>query len=194
MFRPVTITHVSGPVNASTQGTITGSNTGVLPDAVMKDMIVWGFNLGTNAFDTVVLKVSGLDVTKSYNFIFFSGYNLNGTAANVARFKIGNEVATINYFLNTTMTDTIESVVPNAAGEVLIQCIGDPATSRGGLLNAMIIKAKFDDGSVPAKPTNFSGAHVQNSGVKLKWDDRSFNEFGYRVYRSQTRSGTYTHP
>ncbi|MBL7699543.1 MAG: fibronectin type III domain-containing protein [Chitinophagaceae bacterium] len=189
---PVSIVHVSGNVNASTQGTITGNNSGVLPDAVMKDMIVWGFNIGTNAFDTVVMKVTGLDVAKSYKFIFHAGYNLNGTTANIMRFRIGAAEATINYFLNTTMTDTIENIVPNASGEVTIQCIGDPNNQRGGLLNAMIIQSQYDDGSVPAKPTNFTGSHIQNSGVKLNWIDHSFNEFGYRVYRSETRGGSYT--
>ena len=190
---PIGITHVKTNIASSNQGTMTGNNTGVFPDQVMRDMMVWGFNVGTNAFDTLVIKVTGLDITKKYNFIFHSGYNINGIATSVSRFKIGNEIASINYLLNTTMTDTIENVVPDAAGEVLITCIGDPATNRGGLLNAMVIKAKYDDGSVPAKPTNLTGSHVQNGAVQLKWDDRSFNEFGYKVFRSQTRNGVYDH-
>jgi hypothetical protein len=148
--------------------------------------------VGTNAFDTVVIKVTGLDVGKKYNFIFYSGYNLNGIATSVSRFVIGTDTATINYFLNTSKTDTIENVVPNASGEVVITCIGDPATNRGAALNAMVIKAKYDDGTVPAKPTNLTGLHVQNGGVKLKWDDRAFNEQGYSVYRSLTKTGTYS--
>jgi hypothetical protein len=189
---PIAITHVSGNIAGSTQGPQTGNNSGVYPDLVMKDIMTWGFNLGTNAYDTVVMKVTGLDVSKKYNFIFYSGYNLNGIATSVARFKIGNDIATINYYQNVLMTDTIENVVPNASGEVLITCIGDPVTSRGGVLNAMVIKSKFDDGSVPAKPTNFSGTHLQNKGVNLKWDDRSFNEIGYKVYRSDAKNGVYT--
>lgn len=188
----IALTHVSGNVNASTLGPVTGSNSGAFPDFVMKDMIVWGFNVGTNAYDTVVIKVSGLDVTKKYSFIFFAGYTINGISTSVARYKIGNDIATINYYQNSTVTDTIENVVPDAAGEVLITCLGDPATNRGGLLNGLVVKAGFDDGSVPAKPTNFKGTSLQNDGVQLTWDDRSFNEIGYKVYRSQTRSGTYT--
>jgi large repetitive protein len=187
------IIHVKTNITSSTQGTMTGNNSGVFPDQVMKDMMVWGFNVGTNAFDTVVMKITGLDVNKKYSFIFHAGYNINGIATSVSRFKIGNEIASINYLLNTTMMDTIQNVIPDAAGEVLITCIGDPVTSRGGMLNAMVIKSKYDDGSVPAKPTNFSGSHVQNAAVKLKWDDRSFNEQGYKVYRSVTRNGVYVH-
>lgn len=188
---PVALVHVKGNVNGSTQGPQTGNNSGPYPDLVMKDIMVWGYNLGTNAYDTVVMKVTGLDVTKKYDFIFYSGYNLNGIATSVSRFVIGSDTATINYYQNISKTDTIENVIPNAAGEVTITGIGDPVTSRGAALNAMVIKSKFDDGSVPAKPTNFTGAHVQNGVVKLKWDDRAFNEKGYSIYRSLTRTGTY---
>jgi hypothetical protein len=187
----VALVHVKGNVNGSTQGPQTGNNSGPFPDLVMKDIMVWGYNLGTNAFDTVVMKVTGLDVSKKYDFVFYSGYNLNGIATSISRFVIGTDTATINYYQNTSKTDTIENAVPNASGEITITCIGDPVTSRGAALNAMVIKAKFDDGSVPAKPTNLTGAHVQNGAVKLKWDDRAFNEKGYMVYRSLSRSGAY---
>ena len=187
----VALVHVKGNVNGSTQGPQTGNNTGAFPDLVMKDIMVWGYNLGTNAFDTVVIKATGLDVAKKYSFIFYSGYNLNGISTSVSRFVIGTDTASINYYQNTSRTDTIENVVPGSSGEVIITCIGDPVTSRGGALNAMVIKSKYDDGSVPAKPTNFTGSHTQNGAVNLKWDDRAFNEQGYRVYRSLSRSGVY---
>lgn len=188
---PVTISLVSGAVNGSVQGPQAGDNSGVYPDLVMKDLMTWGFNLGTNTYDTITVKVAGLDVAKSYNFIFYGGYNLNGIASSIVRYKIGNDSAVVNYFQNISMTDTIANVVPNASGEVMITMIGDADKARGGVLNAMVIKSNYDDGTVPARPTNFSGSHVQNSGVLLKWDDRSFNEYGYRVYRSSIMNSGY---
>jgi large repetitive protein len=187
----IALVHVKGNVTGSTQGPQTGNNSGPFPDLVMKDIMIWGYNVGTNAFDTVVIKVTGLDVKKKYDFVFYSGYNLNGIASSVSRFVIGTDTATVNYYQNISKTDTIENAVPNASGELIITCIGDPVTSRGGALNAMVIKSKFDDGSVPAKPTNFTGVHVQNGAVKLSWNDRAFNEKGYSVYRSLARTGTY---
>jgi hypothetical protein len=183
---------VSGAITASTLGPQTGNNSGVYPDLVMKDIMTWGFSIGTNRYDTIVMKVSGLDVTKSYDFVFYGGYLLNGDANSVARYKIGDEIATVNYFQNVSMTDTISNVVPNAAGEVLITMIGDPNTNRGGLLSAMVVKSNYDDGSTPAKPLNFTGQHFQNTGVQLNWEDRAFNESGYKVFRSETRNGSYT--
>jgi hypothetical protein len=39
---------VSGSVNASLLGPQTGNNSGVYPDLVMKDLMTWGFSMGTN--------------------------------------------------------------------------------------------------------------------------------------------------
>jgi hypothetical protein len=182
---------VSGTVNASTLGPQTGNNSGVYPDLVLHDIMTWGFSMGTNKLDTIVMKVSGLDVTKGYDFVFYGGYFINGNATSVVRFKIGDEIATVNYFQNVSMTDTISHVMPNAAGEVLISMIGDPAINWGGVLNAMVVKSNYDDGSTPAKPINFTGQHLQNTGVQLNWEDRAFNESGYKVFRSQNKNGSY---
>ncbi|MEO8582923.1 MAG: fibronectin type III domain-containing protein, partial [Flavitalea sp.] len=183
---------VSGVVTSSIQGPQTGNNSGPFPDLVMKDIMLWGFNIGTNQYDTVVMKVSGLDPAKNYNFIFYAGYNLNGISTSVARYKIGNQVATINYYQNTTKTDTIKGAQPNSAGEIVVQMLGDAVTSRGGLLNAMVIKANFDDGSTPTRPLDIAGKHIQNSGVLLTWTERAYNETGYYVYRASTKAGPYT--
>lgn len=187
----VALNLVSGSVGASVLGPQTGDNSGVYPDLIMKDLMRWGFSMGTNAMDTIVVRASGLDAKKNYNFIFYAGYSLNGVSTSVSTYRIGNALATVNYYQNTTMTDTIENVTPNASGEVFITMIGDPNTNRGGLLNAMIIKANFDDGSTPTKPLNFTGKHANNSGVELKWEDRAFNEWGYKVYRSLSKTSGY---
>jgi chitodextrinase/pimeloyl-ACP methyl ester carboxylesterase len=187
----VALSLVSGSVNASLLGPQTGNNSGVYPDLILKDLMTWGFSMGTNRNDTIVVRVSGLDTAKSYSFVFFAGYNLNGVSTSEVRYRIGSEVASVNYYQNTRMTDTISGVSPNAAGEVLITMIGDPNINRGGVLNALVVKASYDDGSTPAKPLNLSGSHQLNSGVQLTWDDRAFNESGYKVYRSADRSGSY---
>ena len=182
---------LSGTINASVQGPQTGNNSGVYPDLVMRDIMTWGFSMGTNRYDTVQLQVSGLDRTKQYSFVFYGGYRLNGISTSQVRYIIGNDTAAINYYLNSQMTDTISGVVPDASGNVVITMLGDPHNNRGGLLNAMVIKSSYDDGSTPAKPLKLTGNHIQNSGVSLTWEDRAFNEFGYKVYRSVSRTDGY---
>ena len=187
----VTLSLVKGTITGSVQGPQTGNNSGAYPDLIMKDIMTWGFSMGTNRNDTVIIKVAGLDVAKKYEFAFFGGYNLNGDANSVSRYKIGNEIATINYYQNRSRTDTIADVVPDAAGEVLITMIGDPHNNRGGVLNALVIRSSYDDGSTPAKPLQLTGTHFQNTSVELKWQDRAFNEIGYHVYRSMNRTSGY---
>jgi chitodextrinase/poly(3-hydroxybutyrate) depolymerase len=191
---PIGINLVSGTISASQQGTQTGNNTGVYPDAIMRDLMVWGFNTGNNNSDVAVLRVTGLDVAKKYNFVFFGSYNCAGcgTSASITTYKVGTATATVRYYLNTTETDTIYDIQPNSSGEVLIEMTGDANTNRGGVLNSLVIKAVYDDGTVPAKPLNLAGEHSQNKGTVLTWEDRSYNESTYEVYRSETKEGPYT--
>jgi large repetitive protein len=179
---------------AAAAGVQTGNNSGVVPDNVMRDYINWGvFNFGAD--DTLRLRVYGLDTARRYNFVFFGSTTVNccGHNANsVTTYRIDNEVAQVRFYLNSQETDTIFQRKPNAAGQITITMIGDAATLAGGLLNAMIIDAAFDDGTAPAKPLNLTGSFTENSGVALTWVDRAYNEFNYRVYRSNDINGPYT--
>lgn len=189
---PVTVTLVKGAITSSTQGPQSGTNTGAMPNLVMKDIMLWGFWAGNHLSDTVVIKVAGLDTDKTYDFTFHSGYNLNGIATSTTTFKIGNQASSVTYYQNATANAVITGAVPNGAGEILVTMIGDPNFDRGGMVSGMIIKSNYDDGSTPAKPGNLTGIHSQNEGVKLTWTDRAFNENAYYVYRSTAKAGPYT--
>jgi hypothetical protein len=151
----------------------------------------WGWGLTTNAEDTVVLKVSNLSNLRKYDFTFFGSYQL-GAATGVNTYKIGAASVTLLYYQNTTNTATITGVTPDANGEVLITMIGDVSTSRGGVLNALVIKGLFQDGTVPAKATDLTGTVVPNAGIRLNWTDRAYNETNYKVYRAASASGPWT--
>ncbi len=169
----------------TTNGLQTGA--GVFPDAVIKDSYTWGFNAGNNLSDTLIIRVSGLDSSKTYDFTFHSGLNLTGTIT----YKIGNATASIGY-LNNINGVVINNTKADAAGEILVTMIGDNATSRGGTLSGFVIKANFADNTVPAKPLALAGDHEANSGVKLTWTDKAYNEDAYNVYRAITKAGPYT--
>lgn len=191
----VGINVVSGNYAAFGGGMQTGNNSGPYPDAIMSDFMYWGFNAGSNANDTVRLRVRGLDPNAKYNFVFYGSYYCQGCGANpasITTFKIGNESATVHYYHNINETDTIYQAQPNAAGEVFITMIGDPATNAGGILNALVINRQFEDGTVPVKPLDLTATALPNKGVKLTWVDKSYNESTYKVYRSQSFAGPYT--
>ncbi|HRE52117.1 MAG TPA: T9SS type A sorting domain-containing protein, partial [Flavitalea sp.] len=175
---------------ASTQGgRITGNDSGVYPDNVLRDAMAWAFN--STSSDTAILRVSGLDPAKRYDFTLFSGYT-TGAATTYIQYVIGNDTASLYYHNNTQNTAMIQNAQPNADGQVFITLIGDPVVGLGGVLNAMIIRPLFSDGTAPAKPLQFQGEFTLGEGVKLGWEDRAYNEDGYRVYRSTNKYGTYT--
>ncbi|WP_315815201.1 fibronectin type III domain-containing protein [Paraflavitalea speifideaquila] len=94
--------------------------------------------------------------------------------------------------MNANITDTIYQVQPAANGEVLITMIGDAANGIGGVLNALVLDAQYDDGTKPVKPTNLEAEPIAGTGVKLTWTDQAYNEYYYNVYRAATQAGPYT--
>ncbi|HSB92872.1 MAG TPA: fibronectin type III domain-containing protein, partial [Flavitalea sp.] len=187
----VSINVVSGVYKASQNGQVTGLDIGVYPDNVIRDQMNWGWGLTTNAQDTVVLRVSNLSNLRKYDFTFFGSYQ-TGATTGINTYKIGAASATLLYYQNTTNTATITGVTPDANGQVFITMIGDASTSRGGVLNALVIKGLFQDGTLPAKATNLTGTVVPNAGIRLNWTDRAYNETSYKVYRSSSASGPWT--
>jgi chitodextrinase/pimeloyl-ACP methyl ester carboxylesterase len=189
----VSVNKLSGTFGASDAGVLGG---GVYPNNVMKDGIFWGFSWqGGAAVDTLRIRVSGLDVAKKYNFIFMGSNNCTFcglTATSTTTYQIGNESVAIPYFMNATITDTIYQVQPAANGDVIITMIGDPNPGVGGVLNAFVIDAQFDDGTTPAKPANLLAEAEAGVGVHLNWTDKAYNEYSYKVYRATSQAGPYT--
>ncbi len=184
---------MSGTTTTAQNGAQTGNNSGVYPDKILRDQFHWGFFSNTNNTDTAVLKVKGLKSTHKYNLTFFSGINCAncGNTGTTVKFVSAGQTAEIKYYLNTKVTDTLYSLSPNANGEILVTMIGDANTNLGGMLNALVIDAMFDDGSQPAKPMDLTGTAYASIGVKLEWTDRSYNENNYRIYRGTSLDGPF---
>lgn len=184
---------MSGTYTSTQNGSLTGNNSGVYPDNVLRDQLSWGFFKGNNLQDTVVLKLYGLKQSHKYNAAFFSSYTCTncGSASSTVKFVNGDQTASVRYYLNTTGTDTLYNLTPDQNGEVLITMIGDPNNNWGGMLNALVINGFYDDGTNPAKPLDLTATAYQSLGVQLFWTDRSYNEDNYRIYRSTTANGPF---
>jgi len=190
----VGINALTSNYNGAEFGVQTGNNSGIYPDFVMKDYLEWGI-WNTGVADTLRLRVFGLDTARRYNFVFFASSTNSLYAATpnaVTTYRIGSDVATVPFYLNASITDTIYQIKPNAAGEVIITMVGNAATQAGGMLNALVIDAAYDDGTAPTKPLNLDAAFTENSGVRLNWIDRAYNEYSYNVYRATSITGPYT--
>ncbi|HYF33165.1 MAG TPA: PA14 domain-containing protein [Chitinophagaceae bacterium] len=179
--------------NLADQGAQTGNNSGIYPDAVMKDNIHWGYFLGSNAVDTSDLRITGLNPARKYTLIFFGSsiYNLypdNGTTT----YKVGAASASIGVQGNTTNRAVLNDISPDASGVITVKMIGDPHPDLGGWLNAFEIINQYDDGTIPVKATDLAGEFVEHTGTLLTWTDVAYNEHRYKIYRATNINGPYT--
>ncbi|MDP4260390.1 MAG: fibronectin type III domain-containing protein, partial [Bacteroidota bacterium] len=171
----------------NTFGQTTGNNSGVYPDAVLG-----------SAYYTVetpqTIRVSGLDTSTKYNFTFFgSRGNVNDDRTSV--YSVTNNSGTSTVSLqaanNTTQTVSVNNVVPNPDGTVVIT-LARGANAPYGYMNSVVIEKQFNDHTAPARPRNIAGQFVNNNQVALTWIAAAYNANSYQVYRSTSAGGPYT--
>ncbi len=119
------------PGSYNTKGVITGNETGVYPDSVMKT----AYWIGTDKTES--LKVDGLTPFVEYEFTFFA--SRDGGGNRVTNYSIGNEVVSLDAANNTKKTVAITAFA-DENGEVLINIQKD-VNSKYGYLNALVIKS-----------------------------------------------------
>ena len=172
------------------KGATTGDNSGVVPDNVLAEYYWFGI---FNKPDEVELRVDGLDPTERYNFKFvgsstFSGNGVTDNGSTV--YKIGNQEVSVYVHHNTSEMGVISDVAPNASGEVTVELskgFGAPA----GYINALIIEA-YNAVAESFTPSNLTAVGVSSSSVQLDWEDKSFDETAFEVYRSESSGGPFT--
>lgn len=174
--------------NTFTQGAQTGNNSGVFPDAVLRDYYYFGI---FSAPATVTIKVSGLSVDGKYNFAFLSSSVWTGTADNgTTVYTIGSESASVYAQGNTQNTANFTGISPNAQGEVLIT-MSKGANTPAGYLNGFKLESVVGIDDIPAAPRSLT-ASIEGSSLRLNWVDAPYNEDGFRIYRSETPDGPFT--
>ena len=84
----------------------------------------------------------------------------------------------------------ISDVAPNASGEVTVE-LSKGFSAPAGYINAMIIEA-YNAGAESFTPSNLTAVGVSSSSVQLDWEDKSFDETAFEVYRSESSGGPFT--
>ncbi|MFB6456069.1 fibronectin type III domain-containing protein [Chitinophaga sp. Hz27] len=164
-------------------GPNTGNNSGVVPDAVMKDYMFFGMY---GIPDTIPVIFSGLDTVKQYNIRFYSGSiwaDVPGGNNGVTYYKAGNQLDSINQQNNTTKLANLTNLKANADGTTTAYAYR-PAWSPIGYISAVELDYYFDDGKSPAAPKNLTGQVVNDTAV-LNWVDVAYNELNYQIFRSE---------
>ncbi|RYE22844.1 MAG: hypothetical protein EOP51_12240, partial [Sphingobacteriales bacterium] len=186
---PIGIEFLGTAWNGGNAGTVTGNNSGVYPDAVLRDYFYFGVYGAPN---TVNVNLKGLDPTGKYNVTLYGNSGWTGLGNN------GTTVYTINgvqkplYVDNNTQnTVTFSSITPNSSGIITVNMSKGNNTPYG-LLTAVVLTKPFDDGTTPVLPTNLAAQALPNGTVKLSWNDLAYNEEKYVVYRSQSAAGPFT--
>ena len=168
-------------------GPSTGDNSGIYPDAVLKDYYYFGIFGGPETVDT---KISGLDTSKFYNLTFYAGSNFPGTENNGSTiYTIGNKSDTLAVQGNTEKTVTFSKIKPASDGSITYT-MSKNWDAEAGYLNALVISSLYDDGTKPASPTTLTAQNV-SGGVQLFWIDASYNESGYKIYRSLSSNNNF---
>ncbi|MEM9299075.1 MAG: fibronectin type III domain-containing protein [Bacteroidota bacterium] len=174
--------------NSFNKGAQTNDNSGILPDAVLKDYYYFGI---FGAPETVDLKISGLDPETKYDFSFVGSSSWTGVPDNGStQFNIGSQSASVSVQDNTSQSANINDIISDTSGEVIItmqKASGTPV----GYLNGMTIAPKYGADEIPVAPRNLM-AELDEAGVILSWVDAPYNELGFNIYRSEQSEGPYT--
>jgi hypothetical protein len=160
-----------------------GNNKGVYSEIVMKT----GIYEGASKSDSIQL--SGLSKDKKYNFVFFNSHDdgLKGTT----NFTINGQTVSLNATHNINTTASINGIVPNASGQVMVY-VAKASGSDYAYLNSLIIQS-YDSTQTLLAPADLRVVNTTKNSVQLQWADRSFDETGFEIWRaSDTTNPAYT--
>jgi hypothetical protein len=115
-------------------GMVTGNNSGVYPDNVMRSSYYCGPGV------TARVRISGLSLRHRYSFIFFS--SRSGTGDRTSVYRIGTRSVSLNASNNTTTTVQISDVVADENGAVTFTVSLGP-TATFAYLNSLVIKGYY---------------------------------------------------
>lgn len=179
----INITVLDQFTGANNLGAVTGSNSGVYPDAVMKTFFFDQSNTDRR------IQLSGLSAARKYNLVFF------GSRASVSdnrntTYGVNGTTVTLNAASNTSNTVQLNGLTPDASGNIVFT-VRQATGSLAAYLNALVIQSYVDDGT-PLAPSNLTAAANSRSSIQLNWADKASNETGYQVWRSTSANGTYS--
>jgi len=177
----VSITEMTAWSGTQTSGANTYNNTGFVPDSIMGT----GYYLSDNTVRQ--LNITGLDINKKYNLVFFASSNNGGNIDYTTEYSANGTTVSLNGIKNTTDAVRINGITPAQNGSILVS-IAKNASASQGLLNAMIIESYDSDAII--SPSGLT-ATANNGIVQLSWMDRSSNEQQFKIMRSNSLNGPY---
>ena len=138
---------------ANSLGDVTGNNSGVYPDAVLKyQYVLFAGNVG--AFE-----LSGLNLSKKYDITFMGSENYQGGNNNTAYIANGDTVW-LNAMDNTNATVTMRGLTADGNGNLNLSFIS-PGASEAGWLTSMVINGYTPVAqNAPTPPQSAGGSNT----------------------------------
>ncbi|MEP6676712.1 MAG: hypothetical protein ABJA78_16245 [Ferruginibacter sp.] len=119
------------------QGAVTGNNSGVYPDAVIKDYFYFGI---FGAPETVDFKLTNLNPALKYNLTLFGSSAFDGVPDNgTTVYTINGVSKSLNVQMNQHDTVVFQNLTPDNAGNIIVT-MSKAAGSSAGYLNALILE------------------------------------------------------
>jgi hypothetical protein len=115
-------------------GMVTGNNSGVYPDNVMRSSYYCGPGV------TARVRISGLSLRHKYSFTFFG--SRSGTGDRTSVYRIGTRSVSLNASNNTTATVQLNDVLADDNGAVTFTVALGP-TATFAYLNSVVIKGYY---------------------------------------------------
>ncbi|MFS8082051.1 MAG: fibronectin type III domain-containing protein, partial [Ginsengibacter sp.] len=168
----------SGVVQSGMQPT---EGAGIYPNVVMRTA---EFEQGNNK-DTI--QISGLSSSKKYNFVFFNSHD-DGLVGKT-NFVIGSTTVTLNATDNISKTVQINGVVPTNG---VVNIVVSKVTGADYAFISSLIIQSYASNYTSLSPTNLRTTTVTRNSIGLQWEDRSYSETGYQVWRAADSVSSYT--
>ncbi len=97
----------------------------------------------------------------------------------------------LNVINNTSETRTSSFKYPTAAGELLVNVRGTQNNSFY-YINALVLEASYIESAPPPSPSEVALESPVYNRVNIIWQDNSFNETSFRIYRATSSTGPYS--
>ncbi|MFL5789753.1 MAG: fibronectin type III domain-containing protein, partial [Flavisolibacter sp.] len=130
------------------EGNITGNNSGVYPDNVIRST----FWCDVNQISSY--KLVGLDQSKAYRLWFFGSFKWGYIADFTTTYTINGRTVYLNCYNANSRAVYIDNVIPNENGEIYVD-VSAPPTSVYGFQSSLVIEY-YDPSLITQKNTNVS--------------------------------------
>ncbi len=169
---------------AGNSGHRIGDDSGVFPDVVISDHLIY-------RDDNQTILFSGLNPSRKYDFIMFGSISYRGDQQITApsSYMIGSVSKALKVQNNSLDYIQFNGISPNASGQIEVKFKLNGADL--GVINGIkIIESSEQD--KPLRPENLKLKNVTDNSVALTWRDDAYNEYFYELVRATSIDGPYT--